>query len=69
MKIKMNEGRKVKRVAVQAPATAAKTGISAAIGTAFQPPIKPTKATIMMSGPGVASPSASPSIIWVALNQ
>ena len=31
-----------------------------------QPPTKPTNATTMISGPGVVSPSARPSIICVA---
>ena len=32
-------------------------------------PTKPTNATTMMSGPGVVSPSASPSIICAAVSQ
>ena len=55
MKMKTNEGRKVKNVATSAPATPA--------------PRKPTKATTMMSGPGVVSPSARPSIICGAVSQ
>ena len=34
-----------------------------------QPPTNPTNVTTMMSGPGVVSPSASPSIICVAVSQ
>jgi hypothetical protein len=60
--MKRNEGRKVNTVATTAPAMPAANGLSPRVCD-DQPPRKPTKATIMMSGPGVVSPSASPSII------
>jgi len=35
----------------------------------LHPPTNPTNATTMMSGPGVVSPSANPSIICEAVSQ
>ena len=64
-----NDGRNVKNVTTQAPATPPSASASGPATACVQPPTKPTKATTMMSGPGVVSPSASPSIICVALSQ
>src|SRR5687767_4991448 len=68
-KMKRNDGRKVKKVATHAPMAAAANKASGPSVALVQPPTKPTKATIMISGPGVVSPSASPSIICVAVAQ
>ena len=38
-------------------------------GWTVLPPTNPTKATIIINGPGVVSPRAKPSIICVALSQ
>lgn len=57
------EGEPGDELAATAPA---RNGCSAPnIGCTY-PPTKPTKATTMISGPGVVSPKARPSIIWVA---
>src|SRR5688572_9743161 len=61
-KMNMNDGRNVKNVTTNAPATPASAG-DPAIAAWVQPPTKPTKVTTMIRGPGVVSPSASPSII------
>ena len=62
-KMKMNEGRKVKKVTTVA-ANAPPRNRASGPDTSFnQPPRKPTKATTMISGPGVVSPRARPSII------
>jgi hypothetical protein len=42
--------------------------VSAPNSALVQPPTKPTKATTMISGPGVVSPSARPSIICVPVS-
>jgi hypothetical protein len=68
-RMKRNDGRKVKNVATQAPATAAASSASAPSASLVHPPRKPTNATTMMSGPGVVSPSARPSIICAAVSQ
>ncbi|MCY1561954.1 hypothetical protein D9M68_992810 [compost metagenome] len=68
-RMKMNEGRKVKKVttvAASAPPRNSESGPSTCVS---QPPTKPTKATTMISGPGVVSPSASPSIICAPESQ
>jgi len=67
-RMKKKLGRKVKNVATTAPATPAAAAASGPSASVVQPPTKPTKATIMISGPGVVSPSASPSIICGALS-
>ena len=67
--MKTNDGRKVNQVttsAASAPPAASASGPST---SRVQPPTKPTNATTMMSGPGVVSPSARPSIICVAVSQ
>ncbi len=67
-RMKRKDGRNVNKVATTAPrqpASASAPGPSAAF---VQAPTKPTKATTMISGPGVVSPSASPSIICVAVS-
>ncbi len=59
----MKDGRKVKKVttvAAKAPPRKSASGPRACFN---QPPTKPTKATTMISGPGVVSPKARPSII------
>ncbi len=64
-RIKRKEGRNVKYVATTAPKIA--PGIPNSV--TCNAPRKPTKATIFMRGPGVVSPSASPSIIWPGVSQ
>ena len=61
-------GRNVKYVATHAPAMPASASESGPNSAFVQPPTKPTNATTMMSGPGVVSPSASPSIICVGVS-
>jgi hypothetical protein len=69
IRMKKNDGRKVKNVTTVA-ATAPESKSESVPKMAWvQPPTKPTKDTTMMSGPGVVSPSASPSIIWVGVSQ
>ncbi len=46
-----------------APAAPAIKSVSGPNISFVQPPTKPTKATTMISGPGVVSPNARPSII------
>ncbi len=58
-----NEGRKVNQVATTAPSMPARTRASVPSAAFVHPPTNPTNATSMMSGPGVVSPSARPSII------
>src|SRR5512144_1119563 len=60
-----NEGRNVKNVTTLA-ASAPDQNVESGTIARVQPPTKPTKATTMISGPGVVSPSASPSIICAA---
>ena len=63
------DGRNVKNVTTMDAATA-EANIASGPNTALvQPPTKPTKETTMMSGPGVVSPSARPSIICSPVNQ
>src|SRR5438445_189610 len=50
------EGRKVKNVATAAPAHPASASASGPSTAFVQAPTKPTKATTMMSGPGVVAP-------------
>ncbi len=64
-----NDGRNVKIVATVAPATPANTKLPGPRISFVQPPTKPTKATTMISGPGVVSPNARPSIICVPVSQ
>ena len=54
-RMKTNEGRKVKKVATHAPAIPDVNSASGPNTSFVQPPTKPTKATIMISGPGVVS--------------
>ena len=63
-----NDGRKVKNVATHAPAIPASASESGPKGAFVQPPTKPTNATTMISGPGVVSPSARPSIICAGVS-
>lgn len=67
MKTKL--GRKVKKVATVAPARPASASASGPKISFVHAPTKPTKATTMISGPGVVSPSARPSIICGPLSQ
>jgi len=60
-------GRKVKNVTTEAATAPDRKSASGPKTSLVQPPTKPTKATTMMSGPGVVSPSARPSIICVAV--
>ena len=62
-----NDGRNVKKVTTHAAAMPVASGDAAS--ACVQPPTNPTNATTMMSGPGVVSPSASPSIICGAVSQ
>src|SRR5512144_1647692 len=62
-------GRNVKNVATVAPAMPASASDSAPNTCRVQPPTKPTNATTMISGPGVDSPSARPSIICGGVSQ
>lgn len=61
-----NDGRKVKKVATMAPTSAAAASLPGPSMACCQPPRKPTKVTTRISGPGVVSPSARPSIICPA---
>ena len=61
-RMKENDGRKVKNVRPGA-AMPERDSESAPNKVFVQPPTKPTNATTMISGPGVDSPSARPSII------
>ena len=63
IRMKRNDGRKVKNVAMIAPKEPAMNIALAPRSCWVQAPTNPTKATTMISGPGVVSPSASPSII------
>ena len=63
-----NDGRKVKKVATLAPAKPARNRASGPKISLVQAPTKPTKDTTMISGPGVVSPRARPSIIWVPVS-
>ena len=69
--MKPKEGRKVNHTVTRVAATA--RGQLAAPAPDpnpwFQPPMKPTKATTMIKGPGVVSPRARPSSIWPAESQ
>ena len=58
------EGRKVNHTTVRVAATAPHQ-----LPSRFQPPMKPTKATTMISGPGVVSPRARPSAMAAAVSQ
>ena len=62
-KIKTNDGKNVNQVATHAPSAAPKNRASGPITALPQLATKPTKATTMINGPGVVSPSARPSII------
>ena len=64
-----NDGRNVKNVTTAAAAAPARNSASRPNSAFVQPPTKPTKATTMISGPGVVSPSARPSIICGAVSQ
>ena len=67
-RMKMKDGRKVKKVTTQAATVPARKRASAPKSCWVQPPTKPTKATTMISGPGVVSPRARPSIICAAVS-
>ena len=62
-RMKINDGKNVNQVATQAASAAPKNSASGPSTCLAQPPTKPTNATMMISGPGVVSPSAKPSII------
>ena len=64
-----NEGRKVNHVTTVAASAPARKRCSGPNSCFVQPPTKPTKATTMIKGPGVVSPSASPSIICGGVSQ
>ena len=69
LNIKINDGKKVNQAATQA-ASAAPTNCMSGPSTSLpQPATKPTNATMMISGPGVVSPSARPSIICAVFSQ
>ncbi len=68
-KMNRNDGRKVNQVTRTAASAPAKRRASGPNGALPQAPTKPTKATTMISGPGVDSPSARPSIIWELFSQ
>ena len=68
-RMKMNEGRKVNQVTSVAAKAPARNNVSGPNAALAWPPTNPTKATTMMSGPGVVSPNARPSIICAAVNQ
>ena len=64
-----NDGRNVKNVTTVAAST---PPANERVGPSTcwpQPPTKPTKATTMISGPGVVSPSARPSSICAVVSQ
>jgi hypothetical protein len=65
-RMKTKLGRKVKKVTTAGRQRRARNSASGPSTCLVQPPTKPTKATTMISGPGVVSPSARPSIICVA---
>jgi len=67
-RMKKNDGRKVKKVTTLAATAPARNSDSLPKIALVHPPTKPTNETTMISGPGVVSPSASPSIIWVAVS-
>ena len=67
--MKTNDGRNVKNVTTAAAAAPARKSASGPNSAFVHPPTKPTKATTMISGPGVVSPSASPSIICGGVSQ
>ena len=67
-KMNRNDGRNVKYVATSAaamPAAGSRPGPNTSLA---HPPTKPTYVTTMMSGPGVVSPSARPSIICTGVS-
>ena len=68
-KMNTKDGRKVKKVTTEAARAPDQNSPSAPSIGCSQPPRNPTKATTMISGPGVVSPSARPSIICWALSQ
>ena len=63
------EGRKVNHTVTRVAAIARSQFSAPAARPWFQPPMKPTKATTMINGPGVVSPRAMPSSIWLAESQ
>ena len=67
--MKTKDGRKVDHVTNTAPGSAATSFADGPNGAWVQPPTKPAKVTTMISGPGIVSPSARPSIIWVGVSQ
>ena len=68
-KINKNDGKKVNNVATDAPAKPANNKASGPNISFVQAPTKPTNATTIISGPGVVSPNAKPSIICVLVSQ
>src|SRR2546427_7252065 len=68
-RMKAKDGKKVKKVTTRAAAAPAGSSASGPNTCVLQPPRKPTKDTTMISGPGVVSPRASPSIICVAVSR
>ena len=64
-----NDGTKVNHTVTRVAARAAGQLPAVPSRPVFQPPMKPTKATTMIRGPGVVSPSARPSTIWPAVSQ
>ena len=68
-RMKTNEGKKVKKVTTVAASAPPSSSASGPSTWRVQPPTKPTKATTMINGPGVVSPSARPSIICAPLSQ
>src|SRR5215831_20120347 len=68
-RMKTNDGRKVKKVTTVAAVAPAANNASEPNNALVQPPTNPTKATTMISGPGVVAPRARPSIICGAVSQ
>src|SRR5260370_1207981 len=64
-----NDGRNVNHVTTVAASAPARKRCSGPKSCFAQPPTKPTKATTMINGPGVVSPSANPSIICGAVSR
>ena len=62
-------GKNVKKVAIDAHNKAPNKGDPSPKISLYQPTIKPTYVTIIISGPGVDSPNAKPSIICWLVNQ
>ena len=69
IKININDGKKVKNVTKIAAIVADNKALSTPKNGCVQPPTNPTNVTTMISGPGVVSPNAKPSIICAVVSQ